>query len=82
MPMVGFEDVCDGSWFGSFYVENPKVWDAIKTGGLKGFSVEGLFDYEPTLTPEEEALNKIAKLLETNQETALIEISEVLKGIK
>ena len=82
MPMAGFEDVCDGSWFGSFYVENPKVWDAIKTGGLKGFSVEGLFDYEPTLTPEEEALNKIAKLLETNQETALIEISEVLKGIK
>jgi hypothetical protein len=82
MPMAGFEDVADGSWFGSFYVENPKVWDAIKSGGLKGFSVEGLFDYEPTLTPEEEALNKIAKLLETNQETALIEISEVLKGIK
>jgi hydroxymethylpyrimidine pyrophosphatase-like HAD family hydrolase len=82
MPMAGFEDVADGSWFGSFYVENPKVWDAIKSGGLKGFSVEGLFDYEPTLTPEEEALNKIANLLETNQETALIEISEVLKGIK
>ena len=82
MPMAGFEDVADGSWFGSFYVENPKVWDAIKSGGLKGFSVEGLFDYEPTLSPEEEALNKIANLLETNQETALIEISEVLKGIK
>lgn len=81
MPMVGFEDVADGSWFGSFYVENPKVWDAIKAGGLKGFSVEGLFDYESTLSPEEETLNKIAKLLETNQEMALIEISEMLKGI-
>ena len=82
MPMVGFEDVADGSWFGSFYVENPKVWDKIKSGELKGFSVEGMFDYESALTPEEEALNKIAKLLDTNQETALIEISEVLKGIK
>ena len=82
MPMVGFEDVADGSWFGSFYVENPKVWDKIKSGDLKGFSVEGMFDYESALSPEEEALNKIAKLLETNQETALIEISEVLKGIK
>jgi hypothetical protein len=82
MPMVGFEDVADGSWFGSFYVENPKVWDKIKAGDLKGFSVEGMFDYESALSPEEEALNKIAKLLETNQETALIEISEVLKGIK
>lgn len=82
MPMAGFEDVCDGSWFGSFYVENPKVWDKIKSGELKGFSVEGMFDYESALSPEEEALNKIAKLLETNEETALIEISEVLKGIK
>jgi len=82
MPMVGFEDVADGSWFGSFYVENPKVWDKIKSGELKGFSVEGMFDYESALTPEEDALNKIAKLLDTNQETALIEISEVLKGIK
>ena len=82
MPMAGFEDVADGSWFGSFYVENPKVWDKIKSGELKGFSVEGMFDYESALSPEEEALNKIAKLLETNEETALIEISEVLKGIK
>ena len=82
MPMAGFEDVCDGSWFGSFYVENPKVWDKIKSGELKGFSVEGMFDYESALSPEEEALNKIANLLETNEETALIEISEVLKGIK
>lgn len=82
MPMAGFEDVADGSWFGSFYVENPKVWDKIKSGELKGFSVEGIFDYESTLTPEEDALNKIAKLLESNEETALIEISEVLKGIK
>lgn len=82
MPMAGFEDVADGSWFGSFYVENPKVWDKIKSGELKGFSVEGMFDYESALTPEEEALNKIAKLLETNEETALIDISEILKGIK
>ena len=82
MPMAGFEDVCDGSWFGSFYVENPKVWDKIKSGELKGFSVEGMFDYESALSPEEEALNKIAKLLESNEETALIEISDVLKGIK
>lgn len=82
MPMAGFEDVADGSWFGSFYVENPKVWDKVKSGELKGFSVEGMFDYESALSPEEEALNTISKLLQTNEETALIQISEVLKGIK
>ena len=42
MAMKGFEGVADGSWFGSFYVENEKVWQAIKKGDYKGFSVEGL----------------------------------------
>jgi hypothetical protein len=66
MPMQGFEDIADGSWFGSFYVENPEVWQNIKDGFLKGFSVEGMFDYdEPTktLTAEEQALKKISELL-------------------
>ena len=66
LPMKGFEDVTDGSWFGSFYVENPEVWNNIKDGFLKGFSVEGVFDYnEPTktLSPEEQALAKISELL-------------------
>ena len=61
--MEGFEDVADGSWFGSFYVENPEVWSKIKSGELKGFSVEGLFDYELPISQEEHALKKIEKLL-------------------
>jgi hypothetical protein len=63
MPMKGFEDVADGSWFGSFYVENDMVWESIKNGEYKGFSVEGLFDYNQPISQEQEALNRIAKLL-------------------
>ena len=63
LPMKGFEDVADGSWFGSFYVENPKVWQSIKDGEYKGFSVEGLFDYEEPISAEKEALQRIEKLL-------------------
>lgn len=66
LPMAGFEDVADGSWFGSFYVENPDVWNQVKSGELRGFSVEGLFDYEEPkkqLSPEEQALKKIEELL-------------------
>ena len=66
LPMAGFEDVADGSWFGSFYVENPDVWNQVKSGELRGFSVEGLFDYEEPKAPlsaEEQALEKIANLL-------------------
>lgn len=63
LPMAGFEDVADGSWFGSFYVENNEVWNKVKAGEFRGFSVEGLFDYEAPLTKEEEMLNKISELL-------------------
>ena len=63
MPMSEFKDVADGSWFGSFYVDNPEVWSAIKDGTYKGFSVEGLFDYEQPKSAEQNALETIEKLL-------------------
>ena len=62
-PMQGFEDVPDGSWFGSFKVNNPEVWAMIKSGEVKGFSVEGLFKYKQKPMTEEEALKKIKELL-------------------
>ena len=62
-PMAEFKDVADGSWFGSFYVENPEVWNAIKSGEYKGFSVEGMFDYEQPISAEQNALKTIEKLL-------------------
>lgn len=46
LPMKGFEDVPDGSWFGSFKVNNQDVWHLIKEGKVRGFSVEGLFSYK------------------------------------
>jgi hypothetical protein len=40
---TGFK-LTDGSWFGSYKVDNDEVWnDFIKTGDFKGFSVEGTF---------------------------------------
>lgn len=46
--MKGFEDVPDGSWFGSFKVDNDEVWNQIKAGKVRGFSVEGQFNYRKT----------------------------------
>ncbi len=52
---VGFEDAPEGSWFGSYKVENEDVWNKfIKTGEFRGFSVEGVFD----LIPDKEAKEK------------------------
>lgn len=39
----GFEDLPDGTLYHSYYVENTKVWDQIKSGEFQGFSIEGLF---------------------------------------
>lgn len=39
----GFEDIPEGSWFGSFKIDNPEVWDSIKSGEYNGFSIEGTF---------------------------------------
>ncbi len=57
-PMVGFEDAPEGSWFGSFKVDNQEVWASIKNGDFKGFSVEGLFKYK---RPEEMRAEQIKK---------------------
>lgn len=46
-PMTGFEDVNDGSWFISAKVNNDEVWKKVKEGMIKGFSVEGFFNYIP-----------------------------------
>jgi hypothetical protein len=56
MPMAGYEDVPDGSWFGSFKVDNEKVWNAVKEGTFKGFSIEGILSTRPVEMSKEVAL--------------------------
>ena len=46
----GFGEIADGSLFAEFHVTNDEVWEAIKDGTYKGFSLEGIFN----LTPEED----------------------------
>ena len=36
----------EGSWIGSYKVDNDEVWASIKEGKFNGFSVEGFFGYE------------------------------------
>ena len=63
MPMKGFEDAKDGSWFVSYKVDNEDVWSKAKNGDFQGFSVEGLFDYESKVTQEELMVEQIKNIL-------------------
>ena len=58
LPMKGFEDAPEGSWFGSMIVDNDEAWAKVKNGEIMGFSVEGLFNYKP------KEVNKIASMVD------------------
>lgn len=47
---AGFDDIADGSLFAEFHVVNDDVWEEIKNGTYRGFSLEGVF----ALSPEED----------------------------
>ena len=55
-----FEYVPEGSWIIGMKVENDEVWNAIKKGEYRGFSIEGLFDFE--LIPEQTKKEKDEEL--------------------
>lgn len=38
----------EGSWIATFKVENEEVWQQIKEGKIKGFSLEGIFSLKRT----------------------------------
>lgn len=63
LPMKGFEDAKDGSWFISAKINNEDVWNKVKSGEVKGFSVEGLFKYKKQALTSEEAFEKIKNIL-------------------
>jgi hypothetical protein len=67
-PMKAFADVPDGSWFGSFKVDNEGAWNLIKDGKVKGFSIEGVFNYkrhESIDEKSEKLLSQIVDLLKS-----------------
>lgn len=41
---VEFSEIPDGSWIVSYKVDNIDVWEKIKSGEVKGFSIQGVFN--------------------------------------
>jgi hypothetical protein len=60
---IGFDKLPNGSWFGSFKVENDEVWAKVKAGEFAGFSVEGMFAYGNEKDKEDELLAKLLEVL-------------------
>ena len=60
---AGFEDIENGSLFAEYHVTNNEVWQAIKDGTFKGFSLEGIFTFAPKKAEEQMSLESITKYL-------------------
>lgn len=43
----GFEDIADGSLFAEYHVEDDDIWQQIKDGTYKGFSMEVFYSLQP-----------------------------------
>ena len=69
-------DLPIGTWMGSVKVNNDEVWESfVKTGKVKGFSIEGYFadkmerpkeEIEEELSEEEILINRIIEIIEKN----------------
>ena len=54
----GFGDITDGSLFAEFHIENDELWDKVKQGDFKGFSLAGIFDITPIVEMNKHIKNK------------------------
>lgn len=62
---VEFADIPDGSWCGSFKIEDDELWEKIKTTNeFNGFSVQGLFELKEDIKETEEKMNKDDKSID------------------
>lgn len=55
----GFEDIEDGSLFATYHILNDEVWESVKKGEFKGFSLEGYFDTVEIGQEEEDEETKL-----------------------
>lgn len=56
---LGFKDVKEGDWFGSFKIENEDLKKMVKNGDVTGFSIEGQFIDAILSNMEEKEFNKM-----------------------
>jgi hypothetical protein len=62
--MKGYEDLPDGTWFGSIKIEDEDTWAQVMDGKLQGFSVEGVFGYSKVeQEPEAAMMSQIIDIL-------------------
>jgi len=91
-----FEKVPNGSLWGSAKVDNDEIWEQVKDGTFKGFSVEGMFKQLKPVPTSEKVIEQIREAVQEFEKSAYdslqvnnkqtinnmsLEVIEKLKGI-
>jgi len=76
--------VPEGTWMGMFKISDPNIWkDYVKTGKVKGFSIEGLFTHNLIHASKEDILLKdIEDMTEQEAEVFLSTLKAIIKKDK
>ena len=71
-----------GTWMGTFKIDNDEIWnDYIKTGEVKGFSIEGLFGHS-LVEQHKVEFSKDTFISQLEEQEALLILSEIKAIIK
>ena len=69
-----------GTWFGIYKVDNDKVWEEVKAGKYKGFSIEGIFEHKASTMKSSQLFSKdIDELNENEADVILSMIKNLVK---
>lgn len=72
-----------GSWVGSVKVNNDQIWNEfVKTGKVKGFSIEGYFADKMERPNDQTIKDELAQIEEQEAEYLLSEIKAIIKNDK
>ena len=78
VTVEGFDDIADGSLFAEFHIVNDEIWEAVKEGTYKGFSLEGVFDMVPERDVEKvEAIEDTTENFQSQTNTEMKKINSV-----
>lgn len=73
-PMKGYEDLPEGTWFMFSKVNSDDTWGKVKSGEIKGYSVEGLFNYVPVAKVLMQQIEKMAATMSDEEKVQAIKI--------
>jgi hypothetical protein len=75
----------NGTWFATMKVDNEEIWnDYVKTGQVKGFSIDGMFDLEKINLNTDMNLESITNAIKegfeailSNKEVVVVELAQI-----